>query len=400
LNNLILKSTIAASLLFSVNLYAEDGFDDEFEDEPIEIVKVETKKSKAYSIYGSVTASSNYSYRSSQITSAKVSTNTHFDYNFANGYKIKSTLKAYTDQGSNINNDNDVDLNEIFLQGSINSKLDIKIGRQIVVWGKSDNIRITDTINPMDMTTPGMVDIKDLRLGRFISKADYFLNNKWSISTMLLHENRYSTIPEFGSEYTTDNKNFYNMKKVEEPSNSLDNTGFAASLSGNLSGQDIAFYLSNQYIDNTTYRSNMLGAAYNKVIDSFLLKTEVAYFDNYDSDTIDSKIDSLAGVEYNGINDGSISFELANKNNTTQYSVRFNQSYLNQTLDFTTLYSEFSDKLFNDGFVRSWVDYDIDDKLTVSFGIIDYMGSDDPQFKLIKDNDRVFTSLIYNYSGL
>ena len=101
--------------------------------------------------------------------------------------------------------------------------------------------------------------------------------------------------------------------QVKEPSNSLENSGIAISLNGNLQGQDIAFYASNQYIDNKTYRSNMLGFAYNIVKNSFLLKTEIAYFDNYDSDTVKAKTDALVGVEYNGISDGSISFEVANK---------------------------------------------------------------------------------------
>ncbi|MCB9482116.1 MAG: hypothetical protein H6680_09895, partial [Desulfobacteraceae bacterium] len=38
------------------------------------------------------------------------------------------------------------------------SNIDIKAGRQIIVWGKSDNIRITDILNPMDKREPGLTD--------------------------------------------------------------------------------------------------------------------------------------------------------------------------------------------------------------------------------------------------
>jgi hypothetical protein len=269
---------------------------------------------------------------------------------------------------------------------TINNKLDLKIGRQIIVWGKSDNIRITDILNPMDFTTPGMTDIKDLRLGRFMMKANYTVQT-WDLSAIILRENRYSKMPKLGSEYY--------LPKVF-PSEE-DEIGFAFSASKNLQGQDIAFYTSNDYVDNTTYKTNMLGMAYNKVIQQYLIKTELAYFDNYDSNTIDSRVDSLIGIEYNGISDGSISFEMANKTDEIQYALRFTQSYINQTLDFTALYNGYGKDLEGGGFIRVWSDYAIDDKFSTSFGIIDYLGGDKQNFEAIKDNDRLFASMTYNF---
>ena len=403
----IIKLCIVGSLLFSSSLYSNDGFTNESEafddvddfgvDEEIIIEKIDIEKQNDFTSYGSITYSTNYSYKDiDDITSSKISTNLNFEYKLDENSKLKSTVKAYQDFESNIKNDRDIDINEIYLQSSLNINTDIKVGRQIVVWGKSDNIRITDTLNPLDMTTPGMVDIEDLRLGRVMSKIDYFME-KWSLTGIILHENRYSDIPKFGSEYTISNEMMYNNMLVKEPSNTIENSGIALSASANLEGQDIAFYYSNQYVDNTTYRSNMLGMGYNKVLDSFLFKTEFAYFDNYDSSTVESKLDGLVGLEYNGISEGSISFEMANKNDDIQYALRFTQSYLNQTLDFTALYSAFGKELEDGGFIRVWGDYDIDDKLSTSVGFINYIGGDLAQFNMIKDNDRVFASLKYSF---
>lgn len=403
----IIKLCIVGSLLFSSSLYSNDGFTNESEafddvddfgvDEEIIIEKIDIEKQNDFTSYGSITYSTNYSYKDiNDITSSKISANLNYEYKLDENSKLKSTVKAYQDFESNIKNDRDIDINEIYLQSSLNINTDIKVGRQIVVWGKSDNIRITDTLNPLDMTTPGMVDIEDLRLGRVMSKIDYFME-KWSLTGIILHENRYSDIPKFGSEYTISNEMMYNNMLVKEPSNAIENSGIALSASANLEGQDIAFYYSNQYVDNTTYRSNMLGMGYNKVLDSFLFKTEFAYFDNYDSSTVESKLDGLVGLEYNGISEGSISFEMANKNDDIQYALRFTQSYLNQTLDFTALYSAFGKELEDGGFIRVWGDYDIDDKLSTSVGFINYIGGDLDQFNMIKDNDRVFASLKYSF---
>ena len=418
----IIKLGFASCLLLASSLYSQDGFDefsdegDDFGgDEVIEIVKIKDDESK-FSAYGSLSLSASYNYAHNQpevgqndfrgLSSSKLSTDINLEYKLPNDFKIKSTLKAYKDFIYDLKDDEyittpkdydkDAEINELYVQGSLNSKTDVKIGRQIVVWGKSDNIRITDTLNPMDNTTPGMVDIEDLRLARTMSKVDYFVD-KWAISGIVLHENRYSKMPQYGSDFASLNKIQADMMSTKEPSNSLKDSGIALSASANLEGEDIAFYYSNQYIDNTIYRSNMLGMAYNKVIDSFLFKTEFAYFDNYDSSTVKSKLDGLVGLEYNGISDGSISFEMANKNDDIQYALRFTQSYINQTLDFTALYSAFGKELEDGGFLRVWADYDIDDKLSTSIGFINYIGGDAAQLEMIKDNDRVFASFKYSF---
>ncbi|MEA3499260.1 MAG: DUF1302 family protein [Campylobacterota bacterium] len=386
-----IQLSFISSLLLASNLYADDGFDDEneFGSDEIELVQIEQSEQNDFTLYGSVTATGEYSTIGNSIVSTKLSTNLKLEYIVDEFHKIKSTIKGYKATNTNINNDRGFDINELSVEGIFHNGIDGKIGRQIVVWGKSDNIRITDILNPMDMTTPGMVDIKDLRLGVAMTKLDYFMD-KWALSGMVLHENRFSTMAEFGSEY-------YRATMPDAPSNSLSNSGTALSLSGNLQGEDISFYLANKYVDNTTYKTNMVGFAYNKVMDSFLIKTEVAYFDNYDSNTIDGKTDGLVGVEYNGISDGSISFEVANKNDDIQYALRFTQSYLNQTLDFTTLYSGYGKNLEDGGFARVWFDYAYDDNISTSFGVIDYFGGDNLYFENIKDNDRVFASLTYNF---
>ncbi len=385
----MIKHSLICCLILSGCLYA-DEFDDGFGSEPVAIIKLEQTETKQYSVNGTISTSTNYSYQNNgKISSLKLSGDLNVEYKIDDNYKIKSILKAYSDSQTNINNDRVFDINELYFQGSLNSQIDIKLGRQIVVWGKSDNIRITDTLNPMDYTAPGMVDIKDLRLGITMSKIGYFID-KWSFNGIVIHENRFSDMPEFGSDY-------YMGKVPNEPSNSLKNSGVALSASANLEGQDIAFYYLNHYVDNTTYKSNMLGAAYNKVRDNFLFKTEFAYFDNYDSSVVASQIDSLAGVEYNGISEGSISFETANKDDDIQYALRFTQSYINQTLDFTALYSGFGKELEDGGMCRVWFDYAYNDKIKTTFGIIDYLGGDVARFEMIKDNDRIFASLQYNF---
>ncbi len=414
------NKVIFSSLLIATSLFSEDGFDEDDggfgNDEPIEVVTLYNSDDNIFSMYGDVSFSTSYNYAHNKpianqndfrgLSSLKLSTDISIDYKLNENYKIKSDIKGYKDfiyntrDNSYINipnsYDQDIDINELYVQGSLLDNLDMKIGRQIVVWGKSDNIRIVDSINSMDNRTPGMVDIEDLRLGRVMSKFDYYID-KWSLSAILLHENRYSLMPQYGSDFAPANQVIANSISTDEPSNSISNMGYALSASGNLEGQDLAFYYNNQYIDNTTYKTNMYGIAYNKVLSSFLIKTEIAYFDNYGNQQLNSKIDGLVGFEYNGITDGSVSLEIANKNNDIQYALRFTQNYMNQTLDFTALYSGFGKDLGDGGFIRLWFDYAVNDTVSSSFGLIDYISGDLQQFDMIKDNDRVFASMKYSF---
>jgi hypothetical protein len=389
----IALSLITSSLIVS-NMYAEEGFDDEggFDDEIIEVVKQVPESN--FDIYGFVDFSTNYNLKGDKnISSAKVSSNIKTEYRYDKNTKIKSTIKSYYDSKTDINNDYDTyDINELTLNVKIDEQSDFTFGRQIIVWGKSDNIRITDKINSLNNTTPGMVDIEDLRRGRMLSKIDFY-NDNWTYSGILMHETRYSLLPEVGSDYY--NKNLLSKALRKGPSNNEGN--FALSASGNFEGQDIVFYLLKDYVDNTPFKSRMLGVAYNKVVDSFSLKSELAYNDNYENNYKDSMLDGMLGVEYNGISDGSLSFEIANKDNTIQYAGRYSQSFLNQTLDVSLLHSCYEKDGSGGGFTRLWSDYAIDDTMSVTTGIIAYYGGSNKMFESMKNNDRLFVSLKYNF---
>ena len=102
-------------------------------------------------------------------------------YNFA--YLIKGRnqfTKEFLDQ-----QEKELKLGEAYLQGALLPNFDLKLGRQIVVWGKSDNIRITDVLNPLDNREPGMVDIEDLRLPVTMTRLDYDFGS-WELSSILM----------------------------------------------------------------------------------------------------------------------------------------------------------------------------------------------------------------------
>ncbi|WP_428086751.1 DUF1302 family protein [Candidatus Thioglobus sp.] len=416
------------ALVLSLFAGAEDGFDEGFDDETLDIVVNHAPVSKS-SLYGSVDFEMHYNVSNDKkLSSLKVLVDILGEYKLENGAKLSGNLKGYHDFVYGLKNrtapsgyETEIDLNELNIGLEILPNLDLKIGRQVIVWGKSDSIRITDILNPLDNRTPGLIDIKNLRLGKTMSKLDYYVNDL-NISVIAIHENRFTKNPTHGSDFklATD-------IPINTPSDNLSNTSLALSLTGAFTGYDFGFYFADTYIDkpyvknNTLHydnKSKMLGFAYNQVVDNFLLKTEIAHFDNINYNNVSdnkSRTDILLGVEYNGVRDGSIGYEIALRKihdyesaikvalngfkpkNEYQQALRYNQSYLNQTLDFSAVLSVFGITGQDGGLARFELDYAFDDQISMGAGVIDYFSGDNPAIDSYKDNDRIFAKLSYAF---
>ncbi len=324
----------------------------------------------------------------------------------------------------------DFQLSDTYIQGKITSDIDLKVGRQIVVWGKSDSIRVTDVINPLDNRLPGMTDIEDLRLSVGMAKVDYYLGD-WNFSFMAIAESRIMLEAPPRSEFFPVDLVFAGapdpFSDLKTPSSSWDNMQYAFAANGVFSGWDLSFYASHvldqkwhfDYINGvrTVNKIDMIGSAINIASGSWLLKSEVAYLSGiaYNSTTNEkNRLDALIGFDYMGIKDTVVSLEVANKHifdyeaqmknqpdfidkDEMQTAIRLTRSFSNDTINTTALLSMFGSKWENGGFARVWVDYEIMDALNVNFGIVDYIGGDKVFMEATEDNDRVFADITYSF---
>ncbi len=346
---------------------------------------------------------------------------------------------AYTINGRNNftddvldNYEKELEFDEVYLQGSLSNDLDLKAGRQIVVWGRSDNIRITDVLNPLDLRWPGLVDIEKLRLPVTMTKLDYYLKG-WSLSGIALHEVRYNWNPEFGSDFFPGLQPLPGKESPREGF-AIDNTQFAASLNGIFQGWDISFYLADIYAQNGYIskdylfsvpqselkhpRVKMIGGAFNMARGNWLFKTEAAYFNGFEfSNTPDkeySRLDGLAGVEYSGFSDATITLDIANrhyfdfdkrlkdspdfqKEDLFEWALRITKPYLNDTLKLTFLANTFG-PTGDDGAVQRFsAEYDYTDSIQLTGGLVFYQSGDLRRTMGIGDNDRVYLDVQYSF---
>ena len=316
---------------------------------------------------------------------------------------------------------------EAYLQGSLLASLDLKVGRQIVVWGKSDNIRVVDVLNPLDNREPGLVDIEDLRLPVTMTKLDYYLG-KWNLTAIAVHEIRFNKNPVFGSEFFPLETPLPEEKK---PTNSLDNTEYALALNGIFSGWDISFYearffddqphiesVSPAHLERRHSRLSMIGTAVNIALGNWLLKSEAAYFDGLEFFAVPgekkSRFDMLAGVEYSGFTNTTISLEAVNRHINDFHStlkappdsaqkdefqtvLRYSGDFLNDTLHLVMLASTFGVTGDDGALQRFSVEHDVTDAISIKLGLVTYRSGDKIQFRNMGDNDRLFFEANYSF---
>ena len=331
----------------------------------------------------------------------------------------EDVLDAYEDE---------LELRETYVLLTPLDNLDIKVGRQIVVWGKSDNIRVTDVLNPLDLREPGLTDIEDLRRPVAMTRADVYLGN-WSLTGMALHEIRFNKTPVFGHDFFP-----YDQPLPPEkvPSDGGGNTEFAVAVSGTFSGWDIAFYGADIY-DDTPHlavpagsaavahkhaRLEMFGVAANLALGNFLLKAEAAHFSGLEFFNAPSaaytRIDALAGFEYSGFHETTVSFEAALRHingfddalkrspdqaseNEFQTALRVEREFLNDTLKLTFLALTYGPTGRDGALQRFSAAYDLTDAVEVTGGAVLYQSGDLPALHGIGDNDRLFMAVKYSF---
>jgi len=333
----------------------------------------------------------------------------------------------YTDELLDANED-EVEFDDVFLQGSLTDNLDAKLGRQIVAWGKSDNIRVTDILNPLDRRDPGMVDIEYLRLPVTMTRLDYYFG-KWDLTALLIHEVRFSKRPASGSDFYSSTST---QPPEEKPATTWENTQYGAALSGILGKWDVAFYLAEVFDDRGHAEEDpisaekelhharvlMAGTAASVASGDWLLKMEVACFDGlrYSADPDDSKTryDVLAGVEYRGISDTVVSLEVADRHiagfeesmndapdhaqeDEFQSALRITRDCWRETLRLRYLLRLFGTDGGDGGFQRFWAEYDVTDTVKLIAGFVDYKSGEMPPYDSIGDNDRFFAELRYSF---
>ncbi|MCW8954362.1 MAG: DUF1302 domain-containing protein, partial [Sulfurimonas sp.] len=313
-----LVSFYIIAVILSANIFANESIEDDLGGFGQEIITKEVlpiqKEENDFILSGDLAFKTSVGYKKhsvdgieySGINQAQTSLYLQLDGKLSDNWKVRISANVFYDAIYDMYSHNDYSkdikddyktqlrLDDTYIQGKITSNIDVKIGRQIVIWGKSDTIRVTDVINPLDNRLPGMTDIEDLRLSVTMAKLDYY-SGDWNFSFMSIFENRIMHEAPPRSEFFPVDSMFAvapdPFLNLETPSNSFDNMQYAFAANGTFSGWDLSFYAAHVLdqkwhfdhvqgsvaLTDTTRIVNkvdMLGSAVNIADGSWLYKAE------------------------------------------------------------------------------------------------------------------------------
>ncbi len=381
------------------------------------------------------------------------------EYKLSENFRFKASGQAHYDasydieekdeyKGSNLDDEKKTaELKDVYLDGKLNNIFSVRLGRQIIAWGDSDYARITDVINPRDLTRPGLIDLEDARLPVTAFRLSAFFETV-SLDAVTIHEHPGSKLSGQGGDfdyYTLLRSPQISIHDKHTPDTGLEDTSFALKTTFSFNGGDICLVAANTFDDQPWLRYD--GVTNGKMVfipeydrlktygvsssiakGSSLFKAETAFIQDRKIMRNDflaqissglpvssvsttrekNQVSALAGIEYTGFTDLRLSFEaqmIHTLGHDAALSVRENEyityfqatkDLLNETLelDFFWVYMDPG----NGSILRFSSTYDIFDALSVEAGVVFYLsGSEASDLHPYKDQDRVFIRIKYSF---
>lgn len=314
------------------------------------------------------------------------------------------------------------------------SNWNLRAGRQLIIWGAADGLRITDLVSPMDLTEFLARDYDDIRMPVEALKFSYFNSimklefvyipvfkgfvlptnskNPWSMSlpqigtiqTVLLNENKPDATfknGEFGMRAA------FALPSVDCSIAVLHTWNKMPIFEKKLQG-DI-FSLQPSY-----KRMTFIGGDISKPLDEFVLRGEIAYnfnkpFASKQPNKPSQKhntIHYLAGIDWYAANNWTLSAQfsdefilnysdgLEQEESSPLMTLNISKTVLSNTLKFSDfIYADLKNKGF---FNRFSTDYALTDQIHLLIGY-DHFHGDKGTFSMYKNNSEVWIKAKYSF---
>ncbi len=333
------------------------------------------------------------------------------------------------------------------------SWLDLRIGKQQVVWGKTDGYFINDIVNPLDLSYFLLQDFEDIRMATTMLNAKLHHGNH-SLEMLVIPEFKpinllfegdwgykrpdVMTIPITQTQYF-DVPLYYGADSAPKPS--LKNAEYGFKFNTFLFGTDLAMiYLRSRedrpvYFTQSTVNEyglptridltpthpwqNFFGLNFSKPVGAFVFRGEGGYYPerhfntqnmNYLSDGMivakpftqlmlgaDYQLSSALDLSVQGINERILEYEdgIQADENVTIGTLMLRGHFVNETLSplFLILYN-FEDK---SALIRSSVDWNYADNFTITAGADFLSGDANSIFGIYDNNDNFFLKIKYSF---
>ena len=347
-------------------------------------------------------------------------------------FRVNPFLYQYSDR------DLEIGLREAYLDIFFD-RIDFRLGKQQIIWGKADGVFITDIISPKNLSEFLLPDFDEIRMGITALKADYYLGNH-TLEAVWVPAFTATVAPDVGSIwYKTPTfliaPSFdYSHKEITPSVESSELFGKFSAMTSLIDFEMMCGYVWDddptlhveKGIDTTImqpsitviprhHRLGIGGSSFSTTVGAFVLRGEGAYYsgkyfqtDNptaIDGITDKNYLHYLFGVDFN-IGDIRISsqfiqqtildydYQIANDQYENTATVLISQTFLRETLKMELFsYIGLTNK---DALIRPKLTYDFTDGFQFLFGANIFTGTDG-RFGQYDDNDMIYFKAKYSF---
>ena len=311
------------------------------------------------------------------------------------------------------------------------------LGKQQVVWGKADGIKVLDIVNPQSFREFILEDFDDSRIPQWMANIETSLG-AWDAQFLWIPDQSYHALARSDALYAPSSPLLLpqpqagvslNVQAIDRPSRTLLDSDVGLRLARFWKGWDLSLNYLYQY-DNFALlfqqrsftrnglhveikpqyrRTHVLGGSFSNAFDNWVLRGELAYFsDRYflaegfsDSDGITKgeELSYVMGLDWAGLENTLISAQLfqsiaLNRQSATlrdktdsALSVLVNHTRLNETLDLRFIWLASTN--IGDGLLRLRLSYEWQDNLKTWVSSDTFYGSEEGLFGQFDNNDRL-----------
>ncbi|NOY71328.1 MAG: hypothetical protein GXP14_02965 [Gammaproteobacteria bacterium] len=350
--------------------------------------------------------------------------------------RVRSDAEDHIDT----DNDTDIELREFYVETTIGRSF-LTLGKQQIVWGKADGLKVLDVVNPQEWREFILDDFDESRIPLWTVNAEIPINDV-TLQLLWIPDQTYHKFAQQGDQYQFTSPQLVPQIPTgvdvifaaeERPNDTLQDADWGARLSTFWNGWDLTFNYLYHYDDrpvryrqlNMTKnglvatitpryeRSHLIGATFSNAFGDFTLRGEMGYvLDRYINTNLISDKDGVVktnelsyviGLDWFGFSDTLLSIQIfqsrldddvpgmiRNDRETTITSL-IRHDFMNETLSTELLWIHNTD--LDDGVARPKVTYQISDETTASVGADIFYGDQAGLFGQFKNSDRMITSI-------
>lgn len=327
----------------------------------------------------------------------------------------------------------DLELRELYLDTYIGNT-SLRLGKQQIVWGQADGLRVLDVVNPFDFREFILAEFEDRRIPLWTVNLEIPIGDDWNMQLIWIPDETYNVMPESGSSFAFTSQKFLplvppgaqvTLGPLEKPDRFFKDSDAGIRLTAFLGGWDLSLnYLYHYHDQAVPYRqadengititpqyerTHLIGSSFSNAFGDFTFRGEVGYSTNryfVTDDALDAdgvyetgELRYVLGLDYTYDADLLLSGQLfqsvlkdhahgsLREHVENQFTFLVKKDFLNDTLtlEMLTVHS-LND---GDGVVQIDVNYQLTTNIELSTGFDLFYGTSDGLFGQFNQRDRL-----------